>query len=89
MMTNNANGSPCMVMCTLLWVGWILVSSGLLFLTWNKVIAGIAKVKTVKFWQALLFIVTIFVLCAPRYYMMKRHCGHKGECTYEKGSKQQ
>jgi hypothetical protein len=80
-----ANGPHCWVSCILICIGWLLVSSGLLLLTWNKVIATITKVKTVKFGQALLFITTVCVLCAPRYYMKSRHCCHegKGQCPYE------
>ncbi|MBI4405861.1 MAG: hypothetical protein HY537_17005 [Deltaproteobacteria bacterium] len=42
----------------------------------------LAQVKTAKYWQALLVVVTLFALCLPHYYMIKkgRHCGHKPGC---------
>ena len=67
-------------------VGWLLVGSTLLWLTWNKVIAAHAKVKAAKFWQALLLLTTVLVLCGPKY--LARHhdkggcCDHSSKCPY-------
>lgn len=57
-------------------LAWLLISSGLLTLTWNKVVAAMMKVKAAKYWQALLLVITLCVFCAPRYYMHKGCCGH-------------
>jgi hypothetical protein len=53
---------------------WLLVGSGLLFLTWNKVICSFAKLKQAKYWQALLLLTTICVLCVPCH--LRRHHHH-------------
>ncbi|MDO8493790.1 MAG: hypothetical protein Q7S68_00435 [Deltaproteobacteria bacterium] len=81
--------------------GWWVVSSILLFLVWNKVVAALTNVKTGKFWQALLVVLTIAVLCiAPKMVMKKggafkckAHAGchqgsedHKKFCPYEKSA---
>ncbi len=81
-------GPQCWVSCILICLGWLLASSGLLYFTWNKVIAEVTKMKQVKYWQALLFLATVCALCAPRAYMKKGHCfGKKGECHYERSGK--
>ena len=59
-------------------VGWWLVASALLWLTWNRVIGALFKTKAAQFWQAALLIATICVMCAPRYYMRHGNCGHGG-----------
>jgi hypothetical protein len=63
----------------LICLAWLLVSSGLLMLTWNKVVAAMIKVKSAKYWQALLLVATLSVFCAPRYFM---HCGHAKGCSH-------
>jgi hypothetical protein len=80
-------------------VAWWLIASGLLFLTWNKVISAVYKVKTVKYWQVLLLVATICCFVAPRAWMNrcgsshchKQHCQHesgesKGDCPYSRSS---
>ena len=59
---------------------WLLASSGLLFLTWNKVIAELTKLKKVKYWQALLVVATICMFCIPRYCMKYRAHGYQKDC---------
>lgn len=66
-------------------VTWWVVASLLLFLTWNKVVAVIANIKTVKFWHAMLVVATLAVFCAPRYYGKKHfRGGHHGYGKYQK-----
>jgi hypothetical protein len=74
-------------------VAWWLISSGLLYHTWNKVVRAVAKVSSVKYWQALLFVATVVAFCAPKHFIEHRgfghgchHCCHggegKGDCPY-------
>jgi hypothetical protein len=98
-MTNNtcAYGSGCLISSILLGVAWVLASSGLLYLSWNKVLCGYTKLKPAKYGQALLLVVTICSFCAPRWYFHQRrmcqtndrHChgawSKKGECPYGQG----
>ncbi len=69
-------------------VGWWLIASVLLWLTWNRVVAALTKVKPAKFWQAALLLLTVCSLCAPLYWARKHSCGHGGggnePCAYEK-----
>ncbi|MEW6055549.1 MAG: hypothetical protein AB1540_02970 [Bdellovibrionota bacterium] len=71
-------------MCALICIAWWLVASGLLFLTWNKVVTAFTKLKPAKYWQALLLVATVCVLCAPRYYSKYRGCGSVGSCAQGK-----
>ena len=57
--------SGCWTICILCAIGWWLIASALLFLSWNRVIAAIANVKQVKYWHVLLIVLTLVVLCAP------------------------
>jgi hypothetical protein len=93
-----ATGHHCWVGAVLVGLAWWLVASGLLTLTWNKVVCAFAKTKQARYWQALLLVATVCVLCLPRHYMQRRqmmhcgwghgcchhHCGdeHKGKCPY-------
>jgi hypothetical protein len=65
---------------------WLLITSGLLTLTWNRVMNVITKVKAVKYWQALLFLLTVSALCLP--CAMKSSCGwaKKEHCAYSSDS---
>ena len=74
------HGTACALTCVGMFVGWLLIASAFLFLTWNRVISELFKMKDVKYWQALLFIATICALCAPRAYYKMRHCGEHGIC---------
>src|SRR5690242_15777787 len=64
----------------LIGLAWWFIASGLLLLTWNHVVARLSKAKPGQFWQALLFTATLWVFCAPRYFMAMRHfgCCHGG-----------
>lgn len=75
-------GAACAVTCTLIFVAWLLIASALLLGTWNKVIKALWNVKPAKYWQALLLIVTVVALCAPRYYakLGRGGCHHGGYC---------
>jgi hypothetical protein len=67
----------------LMYVGWWIIASILLFFTWNKVISFISSWKEVKFWQVLLFVATVSFFCSS-----KKHMGcHKKSCykTCHKG----
>jgi hypothetical protein len=78
-MTNScAYGVTCWLTALAFFLAWWLLASALLWLTWNRVIGGVAKVKQAKFWQALVLVATLCVFAVPRLYMMKQ-CG-KGHC---------
>lgn len=63
----------CGVTFALVLLGWLLIASALVWQAWNRVICHVwAQPRTVRYWQALLLIVTVCVLCAPR---TMRHCG--------------
>ena len=64
----------------LCFVIWWFISSGLLLLTWNRVISTMTKVKTAKYWQALLLVATISVFCAPKA-LKHRYCHQKNHCA--------
>ena len=77
-------GGTCWVSCLLLCAGWLLGSSALLWVTWNKVVCTLTKMKEVKFWQPALVLLTICVLCMPCAMRGKGCCKKdKGECPYE------
>lgn len=63
--------------CCALWVvGWWLISSMLLMVTWNKVVIGIIEnVKQIKLWHALLVVATLIVLFGPMCYPNWANCG--------------
>jgi hypothetical protein len=84
----------CWAICILWAIGWWLIASVLLLLSWNSVIAAIATVKKVKYWHALLVVLTLAVLCGPfcwgrhacRGMQWDRHSDSKG-CCDERGHK--
>ncbi|MGE4233134.1 MAG: hypothetical protein AB7F43_07380 [Bacteriovoracia bacterium] len=79
-------GSGCWVTTLLMGLGWLLFASALLTVTWNKVIAAhFSKIKTAKYWQALLLIFTVVALCAPRCYLRSR-CTRGQHCAYASSS---
>lgn len=78
--------SSCAAICGGIALLWILLSSGLLMATWNKVVSELFKMKKVNYWQALLVLFTIAVLCAPA--KMGRGCGKGGACPYDHASKE-
>ena len=98
-MNTCANGSCCWVTCTIIATLWLLVGSGLLFLTWNKVIVSFTKLNKAKYWQALLLVVTVMFLSLPRYYMQRsmmhrgacfsHKCDKKDECPYSRGEQRE
>lgn len=53
--------------CILCAIGWWLIASAFLMLSWNSVVAAIANVKKVKYWHVLLVVLTLAVLCAPLF----------------------
>jgi hypothetical protein len=72
---NCGNCSPgCWAICIVCAIGWWLIASGLLFLSWNSVVAAIANVKKVKYWHALLVMITVAVMCGP-LFCGGRACG--------------
>ncbi len=60
---------------------WFLISSALLFFTWNYVVTEFTKMKKAKYWQALLVVATICIFCMPRAYMRNR-CYHQNSCCH-------
>jgi hypothetical protein len=68
------------ILCFLVWGS---IASILLFYTWNHVIAHITKLKKVKFYHAVLVVLTIAVFCAPKHNMKKHRYG-KGYASCEK-----
>lgn len=53
-------------------VVWWLVASVFLYFAWNKVVASLAKLGLVTYWQALLIVATIAVFCGPSH-MARRY----------------
>ncbi len=73
----------CAGKCAAFFVGWWLLSSALLFVSWNHVVATLTNVKKAKFWQALIVVATMAAFCAPK-------CGHWGRsksCSMSAGHK--
>jgi hypothetical protein len=60
--------------------GWWFLASGLIWMTWNRVIGAVVKVKPAKYWQALILVATLVVFAAPRFYLMKAGCAHRAGC---------
>jgi hypothetical protein len=65
----------------LIFTGWWLIASALIFFSWNKVIAVLFKMKQAKYWQALLVIATLSIFCAPKYFG-KGHYGKRSGKGY-------
>lgn len=96
-MNTCAYGSACWISCILVVLAWLLASSGLLLLSWNKVFCTYTKLKPAKYWQALLLVATVGSFCAPRWYMACKsrsggnHCqsawSKKGECPHSQGDR--
>src|SRR4051812_38870853 len=83
-MTNTcAFGTGCILKSIGMFVIWWSVASALVWLSWNKVIGSLFKVKQAKFWQALLLLGTICLLCAPCSYLR----GPQGGFGHEHGGK--
>lgn len=80
-----ACGAGCCWMMVAGAVLWWLIASGLLLLTWNRVVAAFAAVKPAKLWHALLVVATLAVLCLPNW--AGRGCGmrHKSCCAMHGG----
>jgi len=57
----------CWAICIFCAIGWWLIASGLLLWSWNSVVAAIANVKKIKYWHALLVVLTLAVLCGPLF----------------------
>jgi len=77
--------SGCAISCIAIMVGWLLVTSGLLFLTWNKVMVPQFKMKKGSFFQALLIVVTLAAFCLPskmnrRGKYWGKSCGDHSQC---------
>jgi hypothetical protein len=53
------------MICILLGIAWLLISSGLLLVVWNSVVASLATVKKAKYWHALVVVLTLVVLLCP------------------------
>jgi len=65
-MTGCMSCSPgCWAICILCAIGWWLIASALLLLSWNLVVAAIANVKKVKYWHVLLMVLTLATLFGP------------------------
>jgi hypothetical protein len=74
----------CWAICILWAIGWWLIASALLLMSWNSVVAAIASVKRVKYWHVLLIVLTLAVLCAPLccgrgHCKDQRSCGEGGQ----------
>ncbi len=81
----------CWPSCIAMGVAWLLIASALLFFAWNKVLVPLFAFKKGKFWQALLLLVTVCVLCLPCASKKHGQCGHghsgacsTGHCEMEK-----
>lgn len=66
---------------------WFALATYLLFYTWNTVLAPVFSFKKVKPIQALLVLVTLTVLCAPKHFMGHHMGCNKMGCHHEKGHK--
>ncbi len=65
---------------------WVLIASGLLFYTWNKVVCAQWSGRSpFQFYHALLVVLTILAFCLPAKYMKKRG-GHYGKHSYKSRS---
>jgi hypothetical protein len=74
--------TQCCYTSIALFVIWLGVASTLLWLTWNRVIGHLVKVKAVKLWQALLLIATISSFVLPCAYLNKK-C-HEKSCRHSR-----
>lgn len=84
-------GAGCCWMMVAGIVLWWLIASGMLVLTWNRVVTAFASVKPAKLWHALLVVATLAVLSLPclmsKRGMGRHHCGmdEKAGCPWHKG----
>ncbi len=58
-------GIACIFTCIFIGLGWLLLASLLLMVSWNTVVVALANVKKTKFWHALIIVLTIAVLFGP------------------------
>lgn len=71
----------CNVQCWVWALGWLLLATAFVKLAWNHVVAQIWKLKTLRYWQVLLAIVAVVMLCVPRMAMKKHgECCKGGQC---------
>ena len=71
-------GGVCWIGMAAGWLAWLLISSGLLYLTWNRVLILQTKLKPIKLWHAILTLGTILVIFAPCSFLHRGHSGHHG-----------
>jgi hypothetical protein len=78
----------CGSFCYALVAAWLFGASLLVTLCWNNVVCHVAKLKTVKYWQSLLFLGTLASFAVPRL-ALKHHmcCKSHGQCPYSADSK--
>lgn len=82
MCESNCSIIGCWGICFLAAIAWWLFASGLLLCAWNSVVAKIANVKKAKYWQALVIVLALVVLCGP-FVCGKHMClkaRHRDEC---------
>ena len=81
----NTYNSHNWLSCTAYFVLWLLISAALLMATWNHVVGTVAKVKNVKYWHALVLLVTVSFVCVIPKLCMSRY-GHGGYGMHGFGS---
>ena len=62
---------------------WWFVASGLIFATWNHVVAMQMKVKKVKYWHALLVVASIAIFTIPHMKLKAKSFGCMKNCHSE------
>ncbi len=68
------------IWCGVLWgLGWWVLASALVMITWNKVITVVTVAKNMKIWHALLVVATIAMLWGPM--MCASKCSSFRNCT--------
>ena len=73
----------CLVSVALFFVWW-LVASTLLWLSWNRVICAMVKMKPAKLWQSLLLVATLAAFVLP-CSLMKRHSESHCDESFQRG----
>lgn len=61
-------------------LAWLLLATAFVKLAWNHVVSQVWKLKTLRYWQVLLVLVAIIMLCLPRM-AYKKHMG----CCHSEG----
>ena len=78
------SGGCCWLTCLGIFLVWWLVAATLVWLTWNRVLVPLFKLKPAKLWQSFILIATIVVLMLPKCYLSSCKMRERGRCEFDR-----